>query len=73
MASTTQGMLRLRDQKAIKIMKSKLIIAMVALAIGAGSLKAGDWGEFNRQQAEWQAAMDRQRAVYEQQEAQRAG
>ena len=48
-------------------MKS-ITIALAALAIGAGSLTAGDWNywrqqqesnEFNRRQAEWQAEFDR--------------
>lgn len=46
-------------------MKS-IVVAMAALAIGAGTLKADDYweqqrrsDEFNRQQAEWQAAFDR--------------
>ena len=44
----------------------KLLSIMIISISGA---YAGDWGEFNRQQAEWQAAFDRQQAAYERQEA----
>ena len=40
--------------------KSKIIITLAALAIGAGSLKASDCSE--RRQAEWQAEFDRQQS-----------
>ena len=54
-------------------MKKSITIALAALAIGAGSLKAGDYWEqqrrseeFERRQAEWQAQFDRRNYEMEQ-------